>query len=76
MRDPDRIDDILWLLEKLWRTSPDQRLVQLILNVAASPEGVRPDASALFVLEDDIIERKLRACLADSAESGPDGPVH
>ncbi len=76
VRDSDRIDDILWLLGELWRASPDQRLVQLILNVAASPEAVRPNAGSLFVLEDDVVERKLRACFAESAEYGPDGPVH
>jgi hypothetical protein len=76
VREPERIDDILWLIGEIWRASPDQRLVQLILNVAASPEGPRPDAGALWVLEDDTLERKLRAYLAERRGSGSDGPVH
>src|SRR4051812_16725547 len=63
MRNPDRIDIVLRLLEKAWKSHPDLRLGQLILNVVNSrvavvlnefPDEVR---SLLYNLEDkDIFE--------------------
>jgi uncharacterized protein YihD (DUF1040 family) len=34
MRDPERINKIIALLRDAWHTSPDQRLGQLIMNLA------------------------------------------
>lgn len=33
MRDPKRIDDVMYALEQLWLDNPDMRLTQLIYNV-------------------------------------------
>ncbi len=32
MRDPERIDKVLKLIEKIWKRYPDWRLCQLIIN--------------------------------------------
>lgn len=37
MRDPDRIDEILTALGKLWHEVPDQRFGQLIENYVIYP---------------------------------------
>lgn len=55
MRDPDRIPRIIERLKKIWEGVPDQRLCQLISNLAAM-EGKDGD---LFYVEDDIIERGM-----------------
>ena len=52
MRDPKRIDEVLNRLKKLWKTYPDLRLGQLIVNITYNPDD--PNASNdLFYLEDD-----------------------
>lgn len=51
MRDPNRIDDILERLKDIWKTYPDLRLGQLILNVANDP--------LLYYLEDDELLNKM-----------------
>ncbi len=63
MRDPQRIDRILALLEQLWRSSPDLRLGQIVVN-AAKPSRPTP---AIFYVEDDVIEVELTK-LVDGVE--------
>lgn len=54
------IDDILTLLERLWKKHPDQRLGQLLENYVFSG-GKRGDKTSvkLFYQEDDITEKIL-----------------
>lgn len=56
MRDPDRIERILSLLEKVWKCEPDQRLCQLLSNVFYPKQD-------LFYVEDDDLEERLEARL-------------
>lgn len=37
MRNPDRIDEYLAVVEKVWKDYPDLRFSQLVLNVFRSP---------------------------------------
>lgn len=53
MRDPDRIERILSLLEKVWKCEPDQRLCQLLSN-ALYPKN------DIFYVEDDDLEAQLK----------------
>lgn len=55
MRDPERIDRILTLLEQIWRDGPDLRLGQILAN-ANDRLGER-----LFYFEDDQLESNLIA---------------
>ena len=52
MRDPERIKRILELIEKIWTTSPDLRLTQLIMN--ALEMNFDP-----YYVEDDKLEEAL-----------------
>ena len=61
MRDPARIDRMVEKLRRLWHSTPDQRLGQLIVNVTAT---VNP-----WVPEDDDTERCLDAWLAKTGGS-------
>ncbi len=59
MRDPARIDRILNMLKRYWKTYPDLRLGQIVENAAHvghAPGGGGPDT---FYVEDDVIERGL-----------------
>lgn len=54
-RDPDRIPEILGLLEQRWKETPDQRLGQVIMNLIrreASPDPAK-EGQVIFALEDD-----------------------
>lgn len=54
MRDPSRIDSIIETLRTVWKANPDQRLCQLVVNVA--DHGNDP-----FYVEDDrFLERLLQ----------------
>ena len=53
MRDPKRIDEILELIGKIWKASPDLRLLQLLSNVTGLENG--------YYLEDDAFLEQLRA---------------
>ncbi|MFK8001267.1 MAG: hypothetical protein AB8H86_16855 [Polyangiales bacterium] len=76
MRDPDRIPEILGVLNQLWSKDPDLRFNQLLYNLqsqfAGENEGrgrikeAREDGSArvgfdLFSLEDEEFLRFLRS---------------
>ena len=52
MRDPDRIERVIEKLRRLWYSHPDQRLGQLLCNVA-------PRTRDLFQVEDDVTEDRL-----------------
>lgn len=56
MRAPDRIGGMLDLLRQAWEEHPDWRLGQVIANTV----GADVD---LFNIEDDVMERLLRAML-------------
>ncbi len=53
-RNPQRIDEILTELARIWKEHPDTRLGQLLVSC------VDGDADSLFSLEDDVLLRKLR----------------
>lgn len=57
MRELERIDRILSLIGKLWKSSPDMRLGQLLENYVYE----RPES--LFRQEDDFTERRLLEAL-------------
>lgn len=68
MRDPDRINEILELISKIWHKNPDLRLCQLIGNcflvfsgpnvILPSPNDPYPD-SDLYHVEDDKLQDRL-----------------
>ena len=58
MRDPKRIPRILHKLYRAWNENPDQRLIQLLMNVA----GVSGSPEA-FYTEDDTVEYGLTKLL-------------
>lgn len=51
MRNPERINEILAALGKVWQRYPDLRLGQLVLNVIKDP--------ALYYIEDEDLIKKL-----------------
>ena len=59
-RDPKRIDRVVELLREAWHLMPDSRLTQLVMVVSDKPQ----DAAALWHVEDDGMEQKLRAFIA------------
>ncbi len=54
MRDKNRIKRILDKLEAVWLLYPDQRLMQLLLNILSDDETID-----LFYLEDDNFEHMI-----------------
>lgn len=52
MRDPKRINRMLKKIKKLWKTYPDMRLTQLIMNALAMNEDP-------YYIEDELLERKI-----------------
>ena len=52
MRDPDRIDEILKLISKIWHKNPDMRLLQLLINVCLANTD-------FYYVEDRILEQWL-----------------
>ena len=53
MRRPDRIPRIIHSLEKLWERNPQQRLGQILANIASYKSNERLSAGELFNLEDN-----------------------
>jgi len=64
MRDPSRIDELVELLRRAWRRVPDQRLGQLLVNVA---RPTRP-APEIFHLEDTQLRRALLRFESEASE--------
>ena len=52
MKDPDRINEILELISKIWHKNPDLRLLQLLLNVCLSDTD-------FYYTEDNLLEQWL-----------------
>lgn len=52
-RDPDRIDEVLAEVERIWRAHPDLRLTQLVANVL-------PGDNPHYNVEDDVLLESLR----------------
>jgi len=65
MRDKKRIERILKLIGKLWKKFPDQRLGQLLDNYVFHGGREGGDFAAIRMIEDDIVERRVRAELYD-----------
>ena len=53
-RDPQRIDELLMELERIWKEHPDTRLGQLLVSC------VNGEADKLFYMEDEALQEKLR----------------
>ncbi len=66
MRDPERIQTMVRLLDALWTKYPDWRLAQLILNAHAAAQ-VPGEA---YFAEDDVLEQGMRRLLAGPAGGG------
>lgn len=64
MRDPERIDRMIELLRAKWKASPEQRLGQLICNIAERGEGL-----SAFYIEDASMEQRL--ALASAPKPAP-----
>ena len=60
MRDKERIDRIAQKLAAVWILYPQQRLLQLLLNIISDDETVD-----LFYLEDDKLEKMLDEILLE-----------
>ncbi len=60
MRDPKRIERIVPLLAQWWRTHPDLRLTQLVINLTGASA-----AYDTYFMEDDELERRLRQALRE-----------
>jgi hypothetical protein len=58
MRDPERIDEILNLISQAWRSHPDMRLGQLVVNL------LDPKPNAIFYIEDDVLLERLHSLLS------------
>jgi hypothetical protein len=52
-RSPDRIDVLLEQIKTLWKEQPNQRLCQLLCNLAD------PQPNRLFYIEDHVISEKI-----------------
>jgi uncharacterized protein YihD (DUF1040 family) len=52
-RDPNRIPEILTLVQKAWEELPDLRLGQLLMNVTGNRDGI-------YYVEDDVLLDDLK----------------
>jgi uncharacterized protein YihD (DUF1040 family) len=55
MRDPKRIDKMLTTIKTIWKTYPDLRLLQLLINCLEPGEE-----KAAYYLEDYKLEERLK----------------
>ena len=60
-RDPDRIPEILGLIEQVWRRHPDMRLGQLMVNL------LDPKPNPIFTIEDETLRDRLKTNLETGA---------
>jgi uncharacterized protein YihD (DUF1040 family) len=58
MRDPSRIPVVLKALEEVWRSDPDLRLGQLLVN-ATNFSGRKVVSPEIFYAEDDVMLKGL-----------------
>lgn len=70
-RDPERITEVLAVLETRWREVSDQRLGQVIVNLVRRELSPDPEneANALFAVEDDKLLEMLRQATGRSSAS-------
>jgi uncharacterized protein YihD (DUF1040 family) len=66
MRDPERINRILNLIDHIWNKYPDLRLCQLISNTIKV--GGQYTVRDIFYVEDDWLEDKLKKDLETITE--------
>lgn len=59
MKDSNRIDRIVEILRSKWKANPDQRLGQLLENVAR--HTLHYQGHDLFYIEDDQMEKGIAA---------------
>jgi len=55
MRDEKRIGRILEMINKIWKTNPDQRFSQLLINL-----NIIKDSKEAWLGEDEDLERFLK----------------
>lgn len=82
MRDPERIDEILGLLGRIWKANPDFRFHQLLYILqsefseakggvgkveSSESDGFKNTGYDLFNLEDDIFKKYLQNSLDKGA---------
>lgn len=72
MRDPKRITRILGKLGQLWRSAPDYRLGQMVVNLTADARRWGETNAAVFYIEDADLEKALDHVLAGGTY--PDRP--
>ena len=63
-RNPNRIEVFLAILNNAWRTHPDWRLGQLLVNVINPEDGHRE----IFWIADDALTTKLAELISKSQE--------
>lgn len=56
MRDPKRIEEMLYVLRQIWELKPDLRLGQLLVNVIPLKEP----CPEMFYIEDEKLKELLR----------------
>ena len=76
MRPPERIDEILELIEKIWKKNPDMRFMQLLYIlqmecaesqdgrgkvIETEQDGFQKVGFDLFHLEDDLLKKVLES---------------
>ncbi len=69
MRDPDRISEVLSLIEAIWRRSPDMRLGQLLV-VAAAFHNHGEHGRDLFGIEDEGLIAGLKRLAGEFPDGG------
>lgn len=63
-RDPNRIPEILTLIQKAWTEFPDLRFGQLLMNVTSNRDNV-------YYVEDDVLKDDLEEWLETSKNWHP-----
>ena len=70
MRDPERIKEILNIIDRIWQKDPDFRLMQILLNVIPNCNG--KDSAFFYYFEDDELLEYLQKF--NSQYKGPVNP--
>jgi streptomycin 6-kinase len=71
MRDPNRINRIIELLREAWHLQPDFRLTQLVMVAS----GKSDDLGAVWHVEDDSMEKRLRGFIGGIKRFGRESPA-
>ena len=59
MRDPKRIEDVLFELKYYWKRHPDMRLGQILDNLAKNLAKIKKGSEDVFYLEDETLFKWL-----------------